>query len=165
VDLRYLRSCFDHSAWASDLVCQRAQELTEAEYLGPAGLSFESIHATLLHALDAETIWLSRWEGGLPSSHLSVENVPTLAALRQRWQENAAKLERYLGVLSDDSLRREVRFTPAGGHEQTRPLWQLMYHVLHHSAQFRSEAAVALSRLGHSPGSLDFLRYLAEHPE
>jgi uncharacterized damage-inducible protein DinB len=165
MDVRYLRTCFEHNAWANERVFDAAQALSDEEYRAPAGLSFESVHATLLHVVDTEIVWLNRWRGALAQPRLTGDSVPSLAELRKRCQENDRRLNDYLSTLSDDSLRRELRFTTANSREEGRPLWQLMAHVLHHSAQFRSEAAVALSRLGQSPGSLDLLFYLRGHPE
>ena len=164
MDLRYFRTSFDYNAWANDVICRTALELTDDAYFGPAGLSFDSVHATLLHVFSSEIGWLARWQGSPPGPHLSVEQVPTLAALRKRWEEKETKLEGYLGSLSDDSLRRDLRYVARSGHEEVRPLWQLLAHSLIHSVQFRSEAAVALTRFGHSPGELDLLVYLRQHP-
>jgi uncharacterized damage-inducible protein DinB len=40
----------------------------------------------------------------------------------------------------------------------------MMWHVLNHSMQHRSEAAVALTGMGRSPGDLDLLEYLDQVP-
>lgn len=42
------------------------------------------------------------------------------------------------------------------------PLWDMMWHVVNHSMQHRSEAAMALTALGRSPGDVDLLDYLDE---
>jgi uncharacterized damage-inducible protein DinB len=38
-----------------------------------------------------------------------------------------------------------------------------LVHVVNHGTQFRSEAAVALTEYGHSPGDLDLIFYLRQH--
>ena len=44
----------------------------------------------------------------------------------------------------------------------TYPLWQQMIHLVNHTTQHRSEVAAVLTRLGRSPGWLDFLLYVDE---
>jgi uncharacterized damage-inducible protein DinB len=39
-------------------------------------------------------------------------------------------------------------------------VWQILVHILYHSAQHRSEMAEMLTRYGQSPGDLDFVFYL-----
>jgi len=40
-------------------------------------------------------------------------------------------------------------------------LWGMMTHVVNHATQHRSEAAMALTAMGRSPGDLDFLDYVS----
>jgi uncharacterized damage-inducible protein DinB len=48
------------------------------------------------------------------------------------------------------------------GDEYTHPLSQMLMHIINHSTQTRSEAAVALTELGHSPGDLDFIVFIRQ---
>ena len=39
-------------------------------------------------------------------------------------------------------------------------LWDMMAHVVNHGTQHRSEAAMALTAMGRSPGDLDLLDFV-----
>jgi uncharacterized damage-inducible protein DinB len=41
-------------------------------------------------------------------------------------------------------------------------VWQILTMEFHHTVQHRSEAAEALTMLGHSPGDLDMMFYTRE---
>ncbi len=64
--------------------------------------------------------------------------------------------------LDDAALDREVRYTTTKGTPFADQLWQILLHVINHSTQFRSEAAVVLTTFGASPGDLDLIVFLRE---
>ncbi|HLL50859.1 MAG TPA: DinB family protein, partial [Thermomicrobiales bacterium] len=52
-----------------------------------------------------------------------------------------------------------VAYVNFQGETWTYPLWQQLLHQVNHATQHRSEAALLLTRLGQSPGMLDFLYF------
>ena len=51
-------------------------------------------------------------------------------------------------------------YTNTTGRAFADPLFEMMAHVVNHGTQFRGEAAVGLTALGHSPGNLDLMAFL-----
>jgi len=67
----------------------------------------------------------------------------------------------FVANLDAAQLDQGVAYTNTSGQPQRiLPLWQLMVHQVNHATQHRSEIAAMLTHFGHSPGELDFLRYL-----
>jgi uncharacterized damage-inducible protein DinB len=119
-----------------------------------------SLRATLVHMLSAEWIWRSRWQGTSPMEDLREEDLPTLRALRERWREEERQMRAFLATLGEEDVQRVVEYTNTKGQTYAAPLWQMMGHLVNHGTQHRSEAAMLLSRLGHSPGDMDLLIFL-----
>ena len=61
-----------------------------------------------------------------------------------------------------DDLSEIVHYTNLQGEPQAYPRWQILLHQALHAAQHRSEVALLLTRLDHSPGWLDYLIYIDE---
>jgi uncharacterized damage-inducible protein DinB len=172
MDAAYFRVLFDYNGWANERVLARAGELTEAEYSAVRpGLSFGSLHATLAHAFAAEGVWLGRWRGAPLTGPLAnaremgpilETEVPTLSALRERWQAVEAGLQEFVARLSDAEAQAPLRYVMTDGSAYEHPLAEQLAHLVNHGTQFRSEAAVALTQAGHSPGDLDLIGYLRQ---
>ena len=92
----------------------------------------------------------------MPARMLPVEDFPTLQSIRTRWQEEEEQLQRFLTTLRDEDLNRELRYARLVTPDRvfTQPLWKTMLHLINHQTQHRSEIAMQLTALNHSPGEL-----------
>lgn len=154
---------FDYNYWANARILGAARALDPARFTAPAELSHGSVRATLVHLLAAETLWRQRCqEGRSPSTMLGEEEVPTLPAIEARWAEEEQRMRTWVASLDDNVLAARVTYKNTKGLPFEDVLWHLLVHVVNHGTQTRSEAAVALTRFGHSPGGLDLLLYLRQ---
>ena len=159
----YARLLFDYNVWANHLVLDKAAEVSEADYMAPAdGISFGSLHATLVHLLGAERGWVARWGGEAAVERLNPENTPDFATLRERWAGEEERQRVYLDGLSDETVAGTVSFAFRDGPTETHAMWAMIAHLINHGTQFRSEAGVRLTQLGQSPGDVDLFFYLRE---
>ena len=162
MDADYFRFIFDQMYWARDRVLAAASELSDEEFARENGFTYKSIRGILTHALGGESIWLPRLRGEPPGPFLRPEDVPDVATLRARWAEQEAKQRAYLQKLTDAEVSADVVYTGRDGAERRTPSWQLLTLIYHHTTQHRSEAAEALTMVGHSPGDMDLLVYVRE---
>jgi uncharacterized damage-inducible protein DinB len=170
----HFRLLFAYNKWANDRILKQAAQAGEADYFAPvAGLSFGSLHATLVHILIGELVWLARWQGGKPPEGLSdarraariaESEIPSFAVLRQTWNAELKKQGSFFDRLEEDDIDRPLRYETQSGEPNMQPLSQLMAHVFSHGTQFRAEAAVRLTQLGLSPGDLDLIVYIRTQP-
>ena len=162
----------EYNRWANHLVLEKATLAGPDDYFAPsAGLSFGSLHATLVHTLVAEIVWLARWQGGLPPERLrdarvvdriAAEDIRSFEELVALWAEEDSKQERFIEELTDEQVGASVKYRSQYGEAYEQPLRELIAHLVNHGTQFRSEAAVRLTQLGLSPGDLDLIVYLRE---
>ncbi len=158
-----LKLFFEYNRWANRRIREAAQKVTPEEYTAPAPLSHKSLRGALVHVLSAEWIWRKRAQEGIsPPAMLSPEAYPTFKSLREAWEDEDRTMQLYLDGLDEDDINRRVSYTNTRGETYTNILWHLLVHVVNHGTQFRSEAAVRLTQLGHSPGDLDFIAFLRE---
>ncbi len=163
VNKKDVLTLFEYNYWATRLVLRAADGLSPEQFVAPVRLSFGSLRGTLVHVYGTEHLWRLRCQEGTSPSALPVESsFPDLAALRQAWEEEEQQMRAFLASLADDDLQRPVHYTTTRGIPYAHPLWQILAHVVNHGTQFRSEAGVALTELGHSPGDVDFIFFIRQ---
>ncbi len=142
------------------LVMQSAEVVAESDYhRTSAGLSFGSLHATLVHILVGELVWLARWEGSLPperlkdarkAQRLAEHEIPSFEAFTELWCREQDRQMRFSSALTDEMVSATVVYDDQYGNPDEQPLCQLITHLVNHGTQFRAEAAVRLTQLGYA---------------
>ncbi len=160
----YMRRVFDYGYWARDRILIQVARLDHGTYVANVNLDYGSIRRTLIHCLEREGTWLARWEGR-PDQPLDDDELSTFDALVEAWSREEARMRAFLQRLSDSMLLEVVEYESAlSGRRFDIPLWQMMAHLVNHGTQHRSEVALALTRLGYSPGDLDLIVYFDPQP-
>jgi uncharacterized damage-inducible protein DinB len=155
-----IRSLYRYSDWANQRILDTSARLTPEQLLGGGGASFDSVRDTLVHTMSAQWLYLERWHGRSPRTMFDPAEFPDVAAIRARWERVEHDTRAFVAELSDADLARTVEYTNTKGERWAYPLWQQMIHQVNHATQHRSEAAVMLTALGHSPGLLDLLYFV-----
>lgn len=122
-----------------------------------------SIKDTLIHLFSVTQMDVAWWRNRLSGEdafrieHLN-QDYADANSLRNLWLETDSEIASFINSLnsSDDLERQYTRVTP-DGETRTRVLWEMMLHVINHGTQHRSEVAVMLTKLGHSPGDMEIL--------
>ena len=163
MQLADIQLMYEYNVWANHLLLAKTAEVTPEQFVAPTTHSWGSLRGTLVHVLDSERGWRVIVETGKATfDELNPENVPTVAAMQQRWNEEEAAWRTYLSRLTDADMSSIIRYSlPEGGFRE-RVLWHCLYHVVNHGMQHRSEAAHMLTQYGHSPGDIDFTLFLRQ---
>lgn len=153
-------SLFGFNYWANRHVLEVASKLAPSEWTAPSAITTRDLRATLVHTLDVEWSWRLRLqkrpsdEWG-PDVELKPANYPDAASLAVHWARDEREMREWLASLDDEALAADWN----DGGKDTFPLWYYLVHLITHSQQQRSDAAVLLTVAGHSPGNIEFLDY------
>jgi uncharacterized damage-inducible protein DinB len=155
-----IRSLYRYNEWANRRILDTSAHCTTEQLLEGGGASFDSLRDTLVHTMGAQWLYLERWHGRSPHAMPPAGDFPDLAAIRTRWAVIDRETDAFVATVDDAALARIVEYLNLQGERWAYPLWQQMIHQVNHATQHRSEAAVTLTKLGHSPGLLDLLYFV-----
>ncbi len=161
MDNAVLAQLYEYGVWANRRLIERAAMLTEYQLRYPFTRGAQPILHTFVHLVSAEWRWYRSWLAAPLTDRLTVEDLPTLAAVEEKWEPLFAERRAFIGALAPDQLNRTIT-RPVFGREVQLPLWQALVHVANHGTQHRSEIAAMLTDAGHSPGDMDMLVYFLE---
>ena len=105
------------------------------------GHSWGDIHAMLVHMMSSEWVWLQRWHGTPPKSHLNKNDSPTLASVKERWDKVEVEMMAYIESQTEESLQAEITYSNFSGETFRVPLYQMLMHVANHETHHRGELA------------------------
>lgn len=150
---------FDYLFWMRDRILNGAAGLSLQEFVSGDTVTLRDLRGTLVHELDVEWSWRERLRDAPPESwgpeaELSPVDYPTVDALAEHWRRDEAEMRAWVEGFTDEQLAA----SPPGA-EDPYPLWYYVMHLLSHAIQQCSEAAVLLTRAGHSPGDIGFLEW------
>ncbi len=158
-----IAALFEYNSWANAKILEKAMLLREDQLTAPTGHSHDSMRELLLHIMRTEWVWRNLCQfGAITQAPPHRGDMPTLDAIRERWVQEEQHMRAYLGGLSDADLKNVVHLKDRHGNTHTYELWGMLLHLLFHSMQHRSEAAVILTDFGYSPGDLDLIFFLGE---
>ncbi len=165
MELEYFGTLLAYNYWANARILNAASALSDEQFVAVRPEGHGGVRDTLVHIMSAEWVWYQRCHGMSPSAHLIATDYPSVAVLRAAWAEQELKLQDYVASLRPADLAQPLQYLNLRGAAQALPIWQIMAHVVNHGTQHRSEAAMLLTDLGHSPGDMDLVVYLREQGE
>jgi uncharacterized damage-inducible protein DinB len=123
-----------------------------------AGFSHGSIFHSLRHTLDVEWSWRLACLGQPADQTLwEIVPLPDLGAVVEYWELEHDRLAKFLQELEPEDLDRLI--TPSW-MDHSYAIRHVILHIVNHGTAHRDAIGWALTRLGHSPGELDFLDYI-----
>ncbi|MGZ4975481.1 MAG: DinB family protein [Limisphaerales bacterium] len=163
MNIQDIRLVYEYNYWANKRILAQCKNITQEKFIASAEFPYGGLRGTVVHILEAEWGWRTRFQNlGVASEMLATE-FPTLTALESRWGEEEKTMRTYLASLQDEDMNSHVRYPIDNGEIRDRILWHCLVHVVNHGTQHRSEAAALLTRLGQSPGDLDFTVFLNQY--
>ena len=149
-----------YNRWANARMLEPAGAVSLAEWGREIGGSFGSLHATLAHTYGAEWVWLERARGVSPPGLPTPGEIPTPAALREKWLALQEDLAGFSRGLTAERLFSTVTYGNFQGETWTYTLADVLFDVVNHSTYHRGQVATHLRQLGKTPVATDYVRFL-----
>ena len=157
-----IRLLYDYNGWANRRVLDSAAALTAEQFTKPLASSFSSVRDTLAHIWGSEWLWLERFQGRSPSSLPDLGQFNDISALRARWQEDEARLNKFVIALTQDVLNKIHEYRTLNFGQYKNPLWQSMQHMVNHGTYHRGQIITLLRQLDAKPLSSDLIHFYRE---
>lgn len=151
-----------YNRWQNQSIYATADQLTDADRKRDQGAFFGSIHATLVHLLWGDQVWLHRFAGTPAPAPQRPKDSPGMI---ERWED--LKIARvacdetilaWADKLDPDWLAGDLTwFSGAMGREIRRPRWQLVAHLFNHQTHHRGQVHAMLTRLSAKPQDTDLM--------
>ena len=158
--LELISNLYQYNAWANQRILDAAAQVPADQLRLEANSSFGSVHGTLVHIVEAQWLWLQRWQGHSPSAMRDAQTFPDLNHIRTHWEAVERGTQDFVVGCTETDLARLITYRNFQNELWTYPLWQQMIHQVNHATQHRSEIALVLTSWGFSPGWLDLLYFV-----
>lgn len=156
MDKQIISQLYEYGIWANTKLLNTARGLTDEQLRKPFTQFEFTLLGSFVHLVSAEGRWYQSWIGAPMEERLTVNDLPTLDAVRARWEKLYSERRAFIESLTPERLQQPL-VRKLQGQEQSIPLWQALVHVANHGTQHRSEIALMLTDLGQSPGDLDMV--------
>ena len=164
-----IKLLLDYNDWCDARLLAACAQVTPQQYADPGSYSRGGLRTTMVHILD--NLWQQRItlqgyyeqpladDAAYDATELHEDSLPTLAVLQERWAVERREMRLYLEGLTEAALNGTIRYVIPGAQRE-RIVWHILVDLILHAAQHRSEVAALLTAFGHSPGDLDFIKFM-----
>lgn len=157
--LREIQELFMFDEWATNRTLDSISVLSDEQFKRDLKSSHGGIQGTMVHLCAADWIWLERWKGNAPTGLMTVEQIPSLAVLKEKWSLYRNEIGKFLGNLDDDGLQKTVEYKDTKGNPHSQPLFQQMLHKINHASYHRGQIVTMIRQLGGKPQNTDLIAF------
>lgn len=159
--LQEIKTLHAYNAWANNRIFDALTTLTPEQYMQDMKGSHGGIHATLVHMVGAEKVWLERFLGSA-QPFLSSDSLPSLAAVKDVWEEVGFNTAKWLGTMTDKKLGETFTMKTLKGDTFMHVFWQAFQHVVNHSTYHRGQIITMMRQLSVKPPTTDLIVFYRE---
>jgi uncharacterized damage-inducible protein DinB len=154
-----LRLQLDYSAWATQRLLDVAATLSPEELTRDFQTADKCVLNTLAHIYAGDRMWLSQVLGAPRATFVDPED-RDLTLLQTEWPTLHQRWKLWMRDLSDDDVAEKmIFFEGMRGNPYTKPVWQIVLHVVNHGTHHRGQVSGFLRAMGHKPPPLDLMEY------
>lgn len=137
-----------YNIWAHQKIIDIVLSLPEEKLIAKLPSSFSSLHDTILHIWDAESIWWQRMKlherFAIPSDNFKGSTRDAANGLLSQ----ARLWENWVSNVSDTMLEHVFEFRNSKREQVKMPIWQMLIHVFNHGTYHRGQLVNMLRQSG-----------------
>ena len=119
--------------WATDQVFAAIEQLAPDALLANHGTSFGSIHGTLLHIYQADSVWFSRLSGDKQARLAEFTASTELSAFKQEWARLLNQIVDWAENYPASDWSLPIEYFNSQGKKFETPVWQVVLHMVNHA--------------------------------
>lgn len=159
-----LHEWFTYNQQMNDKFLSLAAELSAEQLTADHGYGHGSILKTLYHILTIETVWRQlAHQGELTVRFPPLDQLDSIEKLQAYHAEQTQLLNDQIEGFSEEDINETITATDWQGNLHQLKRWHMLTHLLNHSMQHRTEAAMWLTEAGRSPGDIDLIFFFMTH--
>lgn len=137
-----------YNVWANEQLLKIALQLSNEQQQQAIESSFSSVHATIFHVLDAETIWWQRLKLQEPIMVPSVQqkNATTAEIIQALLQQSELWLK-WVIAAKEAQLQHVFAYQNSKKEQFKQPVWQMLLHLFNHGTYHRGQLVTLYNQL------------------
>ena len=137
-----------YNRWANQLLLETISQLDEAQRHQEIISSFSGIFKTLLHLLDAESLWWQRLNSPGKIERPSDHFFGNFEALQKKLLLQSGLWYDWIANASDGQLQHVFAYRNMKGEPFEQPLNEVLLHLFNHGSYHRGQLVTMLRQLG-----------------
>jgi uncharacterized damage-inducible protein DinB len=161
MDHEYFEFLFKYNYWARDKILKYVRKLSIEQFTNIKNYGLGNISNTLVHILNAEIIWRKRCQEIETSIiYLEYERFQNIDDIEILWKKEELLMLEFITKLSEKDITSVVKYRKKSGVKCQIVLWQILFHIINHGTEHRSNIAEELTEYNYSPGDIDIIHFI-----
>lgn len=149
-----------YNYWANQEVTKKILTLTDEQQQGEVKSSFSSLHGTITHLWDAESIW---WQRMKLQENITVPSLsfhPTINESVNGLLQQSKDWSEWVQQSSAPQLEHVFSYRNSKKELFKQPIWQLILHLVNHGTYHRGQMITIMRTLGEDKlPQTDYIHY------
>ncbi|MES2429648.1 MAG: DinB family protein [Bacteroidota bacterium] len=137
-----------YNVWANKKLFDKISSLSDEQINQHIESSFSTLYKTVLHMLDAESIWWQRIKLAerilVPSENFSGNFVELVSKSLQQ----SLQWEQWVKDITDNRLQHVFAYQNSKKEQFKQPVYEVLLHLYNHSTYHRGQIVTMLRQLG-----------------
>jgi len=137
-----------YNVWANQKMVDCISNLADEQVRKEINSSFKSIYATLLHLLDAETIW---WQRVKLKEQIEVPSVHfngSLLELGNELLKQSKQWKEWIDLATEAALEHEFIYRNSKKEQFKQPVCEVLLHLFNHQSYHRGQLITMFRQVG-----------------